>query len=158
LLDPMRLQRFQQEAQAAARLHHPHIVPVFAVGNERGLHYYAMQFVDGQSAASLLQELRSLRSQPVPAPAPQRTADETPQPAASAASLFDRDRARRAATWGLQAAEALHYAHDAGIIHRDVKPANMLLDLRGDMWVTDFGLARLRGEAELTATGDAVGT
>src|SRR5947209_16791826 len=57
-LDPRQLQRFHNEAHAAACLHHNHIVPVFAVGCERGVHYYAMQFVEGQSLDSLIQELR----------------------------------------------------------------------------------------------------
>src|SRR3954454_10529759 len=57
-LDPRQLQRFKNEAQAAALLHHPNIVPVYAVGCERGVHYYAMQFIDGQSLASLIDELR----------------------------------------------------------------------------------------------------
>src|SRR5262249_54387399 len=121
LLDPVRLRRFQHEAQAAARLHHPHIVPVFAVGTERGLHYYAMQLVDGRSAAALVQDLRR-------------------QAAARGAS--DPAYFRTVARWGVQAAEALHFAHEVGIVHRDVKPANLLLDARGDLWVTDFGLAR----------------
>jgi tetratricopeptide (TPR) repeat protein len=133
LLDPLRLHRFQQEAHAAARLRHSHIIPVFAVGCERGLHYYAMQFIDGQSAAALVQEL--LRK-----------------------SARNSGHFRSVAKWGVQAAQALHYAHEAGVIHRDVKPANLLLDERGELWVADFGLARLGGEAELTATGDAVGT
>src|SRR5262249_7589152 len=67
LLDPLRLQRFKNEAQAAARLHHPHIVPVYAVGCDRGLHYYAMQFVDGRSAADLIAELRRPDARPAPA-------------------------------------------------------------------------------------------
>src|ERR671923_1694600 len=57
-MDPRHLQRFQNEARAAACLHHEHIVPVYAVGCERGVHYYAMQFIDGLTLAQLLERLR----------------------------------------------------------------------------------------------------
>ncbi len=57
-IDPRQRQRFQIEAQAAAQLHHPHIVPIFSVGCEQGIHYYVMQFVDGRSLAAVLDELR----------------------------------------------------------------------------------------------------
>src|SRR5205807_4943621 len=57
-LDPRQLQRFKNEAQAAAQLQHPHIVPVYFVGNERGVHYYAMQYIEGQSLAQVIEELR----------------------------------------------------------------------------------------------------
>src|SRR5262249_57429136 len=57
-LDPRQLQRFRHEAQAAAQLHHPHIVPVYGVGTERSVHYYAMQFIDGRSLADLVEDMR----------------------------------------------------------------------------------------------------
>jgi hypothetical protein len=157
LLDPLRLQRFQQEAEAAAHLHHPHIVPVFAVGCERGLHYYAMQFVDGQSAAAVIQGLRHPPENPGPASRGEYPAGERSR-SPTRLQTSEPERVRTVVRWGVQAAEALHYAHEVGVIHRDVKPANLLLDRRGDLWVADFGLARLRGGAELTETGDAVGT
>lgn len=65
---------------------------------------------------------------------------------------------RTIAELGLQAAEALAYAHGLGVIHRDIKPANLLVDARGHLWITDFGMARLEGESDLTRTGDLIGT
>src|SRR5262249_18434812 len=77
----------------------------------------------------------------------------------SSGSRRGREDFRRLAELGVQAAEALDHAHQAGIVHRDVKPANLMLDERGNLWVTDFGLAHMQhGEASLTVTGDLVGT
>src|SRR5207245_295523 len=65
---------------------------------------------------------------------------------------------RHVARIGVQAAEALAYAHSQGIVHRDIKPSNLLLDTQGTVWVTDFGLAKAEGMDELTQTGDILGT
>jgi serine/threonine protein kinase len=156
-IDPRRLHRFKTEALAAAHVQHEKIVPVHAVGCERGVHYYAMQFIDGQSLAALIGELRVLR-------------DEGPESpsgggATSAATTISRERSAdrlryfgRVAGLGRQAAVALEHAHQAGIVHRDVKPGNLLLDLRGQLWVTDFGLAQFAGDIGLTITGEMLGT
>jgi tetratricopeptide (TPR) repeat protein/tRNA A-37 threonylcarbamoyl transferase component Bud32 len=128
-LDARQSQRFQNEARAAAQLQHPHIVPVLAVGCEAGVHYYAMQFIDGHSLAELIATAPTLGPQHV----------------------------RAAARLLVQAAEALEHAHQCGVVHRDVKPANLLVDGTGRLWVTDFGLARV-GDSGLTATGDVLGT
>jgi serine/threonine protein kinase len=169
-LDARQLQRFKYEAQAAAHLHHTNIVPVHAVGCERGVHYYAMQFIDGQTLAGVIRALRqqagldeSGSSEPAAGRGkPASTlhncgprSETTPgMPGGRPAATFW----RTAAQWGAQAAEALAHAHELGIVHRDIKPANLLVDDRGHLWVTDFGLARLHNDAGLTRTGDLVGT
>src|SRR4051794_15579357 len=129
-LDPRQLQRFQNEARAAASLHHEHIVPVHAVGCERGVHYYAMQFIDGLTLAQLLEAQRSGCDQSAAGQA--KAGDETAR-AARTKTQMPRDPAyfRRVAEWGIQAAEALEHAHSMGIVHRDVKPGNLMVDGAG---------------------------
>jgi len=154
-LEPRCLQRFKNEAQAAAALHHQHIVPVYGVGRERGVHYYAMQFVEGQTLAALILDLRQMRGLDVHAdPEFKRIPSATLSPEPAECPIHPRTIARL----GLQAADALEYAHGFGIIHRDIKPANLLVDVQGDIWITDFGLAQIRGDTRLTMTGDLVGT
>jgi serine/threonine protein kinase len=165
-LDPRQLQRFRNESQIAAQLHHPNIVPIHAVGVDRGVHYYAMQFIDGRPLSALIAQMRrsddpartivyanEANAMPVPPAA-------TTAPAARATERSTRGKefSRSAARLGIQAAEALEFAHQAGVLHRDIKPANLMLDGRGNLWVTDFGLAQVRSDVRLTATGDLVGT
>ena len=73
-------------------------------------------------------------------------------------SVGRREFYRDVARVGLQAAEALDYAHSEGVLHRDIKPSNLLLDAKGNIWITDFGLAKMEGADELTQSGDFVGT
>jgi serine/threonine protein kinase len=176
-LDPKQLQRFQNEAQAAAQLHHTNIVPVYAVGCERGVHYYAMQYIEGQSVAALIQELRSgiadLRFQIADFSQKANHLEDSPanpQPAVPVSStphgeVISTARStkrpaffRTVAQLGMKAAEALEHAHQLGVVHRDIKPANLLVDLRGNLWITDFGLALFQTGAGLTMTGELVGT
>ena len=138
LLSGNQLERFRREAQTAARLHHTHIVPVFDSGEADGLHFYAMQFIDGRSLDMVV---KSLRAEP-----------------SSGASTVLRDRCRLAARLGAEVADALHHAHQQGTLHRDVKPANLLLDGDEHVWVTDFGLAKALQHDGLTHTGDVLGT
>ncbi len=133
-LDARQLQRFKNEVQAAAHLHHPHIVPVYAVGCEQGVHFYAMQFIEGRTLADLIEELRG------------NAECRNPNVETALAGL------------AVQAAEALEHAHALGIVHRDIKPANLLVDVRGNLWVTDFGLAQIQTDTRLTRTGDLIGT
>jgi serine/threonine protein kinase/WD40 repeat protein len=172
-LDARQLQRFQNEAQAAAHLHHPNIVPVYAVGCDRGVHYYAMQFIDGQTVADLIRHQRRAAGlgaddtvgEEAGAPVPALLVPAGPTDSTQPAAVFSTERPAQepgffptVAQFGVQAARALEYAHQTGVIHRDVKPANLLLDARGNVWVTDFGLAQVRGEPGVTLSGDIVGT
>lgn len=167
-LDGRQLQRFQNEAQVAASLHHANIVPVYAVGCERGVHFYAMQFIDGQSLTEVIAQWRSggdarpiaNRQRKLSGSDHDSAADAAGSPAALSTVLSARGTGffRIVARLGVQAAEALDHAHQQGVIHRDVKPANLLLDAAGHLWVTDFGLARIQAGPAMTVTGGTVGT
>ena len=153
LLNKTQLERFSTEATAAARLHHPSIVQVYSVGCERGIHFYAMQLIDGPSLAEVITEMRQERT-PV--------GEEGDTVVAKQADVLTRDEDgghyTAVARIGREAAEALHYAHDIGVLHRDIKPSNLLLDKSGHVWIADFGLARVEDESQLTRTGDILGT
>ncbi len=130
--DSEAMQRFQREAETVATLHHTNIVPIFAIGCENGVNYYAMQFIEGQSLAC------SDRIHAVNGP--------------------DESGHYELANWGLQAAEALAHAHHRGVIHRDIKPSNLILDPDGRIWLTDFGLAKRIDDVSLSMAGAILGT
>jgi serine/threonine protein kinase/Tfp pilus assembly protein PilF len=169
VLDSRQIARFKNEAQAAAQIHHPNIVPVFAIGAERGVHYYAMQFSDGLPLDRAIRDLRRQarlaveEAEEVPGEnSVDRALDEI---CSTTCRSFLTDSARNRKRYyetvirlGVDAAEALHAAHEYGVVHRDIKPSNLMVDQQGKIWITDFGLARCQNNKSLTQSGDVIGT
>lgn len=130
------IKRFRTEAEAAARLDHPNIVPIFEIGEHEEQHYFSMAYVDGQNLA--------------------RRISQGPLPIAEAVELMKK------------VSQAVGYAHVEGVVHRDLRPANVLIDADGEPRITDFGLAKTTSTHSsssqdspanvLTATGQVLGT
>lgn len=186
---PNAVTRFQREAQAAAKLHHTHIIPIFAQGEESGVYYYAMEYVKGVGISDIIASTRArqecdtaaveagtaetvalerepaetmsaeetvvLSSREVDAAAPSDSAVslEAPATVMSSAEHF-KDIARHLAC----VADALDYAHRQGVIHRDIKPHNLILGEDGRIMVADFGLARIAEQPGVTVTGELLGS
>ena len=132
--DPAVLERFRREALNSAKLRHGAIVPVFGAGEQGALLYIAMDYIEGRSLDRVMHEMLERKV--------------TPGPELIASFL----------RIAIEIAEALHFAHEEGVLHRDVKPSNILLDRRGRPYLSDFGLARHRFDSPLTMSGDLVGT
>jgi serine/threonine protein kinase/tetratricopeptide (TPR) repeat protein len=154
MLDDRQLRRFKLEAAAAAILKHPHIVSIISIGFDRGVNYYAMELIEGLSLADLIESRKATKAK---TERPAKSAADTPH-ALHDTTARHTDFFRAVATLGVQAAEALDHAHQQGIVHRDVKPSNLMLDAAGNVFVTDFGLAHIEASPGITLTGDLIGT
>jgi tetratricopeptide (TPR) repeat protein/predicted Ser/Thr protein kinase len=127
------IERFRREAAAASRLRHPAIVPIHDVGEWRGVHWFSMEFVDGRPLHEVMQQER----------------------------LGVRDDCSRVAELAeitARLADALQHAHDRGLVHRDVKPHNVMIGADGSVRLLDFGLAKETDAVSQSATGEFLGT
>ena len=132
------VKRFRREAEAAARLNHPGIVPIYEVGERDGACYFSMGLVEGGQLDAMLESASRTDSS---------CGEREPMPIRSAVELI------------VKLARTVQYAHEHNILHRDIKPGNILLDGKGEPHLTDFGLARLvEAESTVTRTREVLGT
>lgn len=166
------VERFHREARAAAKLHHPNIVTIYADGIEQGICYFAMEMIEGQGLDQVIEDLRLAKaasSTQTQSPTHQSEVSKS-KPTDDEIGAFeeipcllrdcesDREYFETVALVISEVAEALAYAHNKGIIHRDVKPSNLMLTRDGRLILLDFGIARICQEQAMTLTGSFVGT
>jgi len=157
---PHAIKRFQREAQAAARLHHTNIVPVYGLDQHAGQWYYSMELVDGPPLGRVVDDLRDASGAPTEEGLA-RVAEGLSEESARLIGSGTGERAYfvRVAEMFAGVADALELAHQENIVHRDIKPSNLLLDADGVLKIVDFGLAQILSDGpSMTVTGDLLGT
>lgn len=175
--------RFKLEAEAAARLHHTNIVPIYSTGEEKRVPYYAMELIDGPSLDRVITQLRAQADTPAGVSGSDmsqdqhvpdwitktliclsseegKTATSTDTSSLDSSSSFGSESSYydNLAEMMADVANALAHAHDQGIVHRDIKPANLLLSSDGRLSINDFGLARMLEQPGMTMTGELMGS
>ena len=173
LASGVEVERFKTEAEAAARLDHPNIVPLYEIGDRDGRHYFSMKLIEGGNLADTIRQwfpVSGKRGEVIsnkclvisgPEAAGARGKPEHgSQSGTNHLSLItNHSPLRSAASLVAKVARAVHYAHQRGILHRDIKPRNILLDAKGEPMLTDFGLAKLvEKEADLTQSLAVMGS
>ncbi|MCH9034122.1 MAG: protein kinase [Planctomycetes bacterium] len=181
------VERFRREARAVARLRHVHITPIYAQDEEDGVYYYVMEYIEGRNLYEIIGEIRANEQMAASTVDLDETVDlrrsdgdrnEESKAEESASSQPDSDnRTATGAESGVttvvrrtpeetaeiarhvaSVADALSYAHLEGVIHRDIKPHNLILGTDGLMRITDFGLARIAQQPGVTVTGEMLGS
>ena len=182
------IMRFKREAEAAAKLHHTNIVPIYATGEENRTPYYAMELVDGPSLDQVIRQFRQDASKSSPDGLDsthdfhaEQSSGEVPEWVAATIGLGRPESVGRSspstssvnssssfasgseyydnvARMMAEVADALAHAHDQGVIHRDIKPSNLLLSADGRLSVNDFGLARMLEQPGMTISGELMGS
>jgi serine/threonine protein kinase/WD40 repeat protein len=161
LATPALMQRFHTEAEAAARLDHPNIVPIYEIGEHDGQHYFSMKLIEGGTLAKPIADcglqIADGRTASRASPSPGGEGRGEGEPSFSKSEA--RNRQSKIASLVATVARAVQYAHQHGILHRDLKPTNILLDDQGEPHVTDFGLAKLaEDDSSLTMSAAILGT
>jgi len=179
--------RFQREAEAAAKLHHTNIVPIYATGEQDGAHYYAMELIEGPGLDQVIAQMREMQKAasqedgpgaaspsagtvsgtPAPVDWVSRTMNLPPPDASTTSETHSLSSSSLSSGTGYfdtvarmvaEVADALDYAHAQGVIHRDIKPSNLLLSPVGRLSLNDFGLARMLEQPGMTVSGEFVGS
>ncbi len=157
LATPALKQRFHTEAEASARLNHPNIVPIHEIGEHDGRHFYSMKLIEGGTLAEAMTNSESPDSEETRRLRSKRGLEQT-----TGSSEFEPGRSYDIRHWAFvisKVARAVHHAHQRGVLHRDLKPTNILIDGKGEPHVTDFGLAKLaEDDSSLTLTTAVLGT
>ncbi len=162
LLDKRRLARFEHEARTTSLLEHPNIVPIYNVGCEQGIHYLSMRLIQGQSLSEVINDVRhgkrplsltSLLAKELASAQPNTVLAESSRDWHQSESFV-----RVIVSIIHQAANGLEFAHQQGVVHRDIKPSNLIVDHQGCLSITDFGLALTRAGADLSLSGELIGT
>jgi serine/threonine protein kinase/WD40 repeat protein len=167
--EPRARERFQREIATIAGLDHPNIIPLHDAGEFEGLPYFVMPLIAGASLRTVLHEFRRVRAgtngHGDPSPGPGTSSSprfvvsltEVPEDPIALDPSSGQAHWEAVARLGLQAARGLAHAHQHGVLHRDVKPSNLLLCRQGRVYLTDFGVARAAAHPDLTTTDELAG-